>query len=296
MLLTLIALVVRFYRLETSVRMMIDEIHFAFGSTYFWTFPDVNLLEPMPTSASFPFIFRMANAARCSCSGGHFFGLRAFSAILGALTIPATYGLARELFDRRTAILAALVLLTFPPHVHYSRLALNNIADPLFGTLVAVFPGAGAAHPSPPGLRAGRGDARRDAVFLRGRADSVPGAGRSRWMGIGLVLWRPRPSLRGLILTALVVRDHRRAGLLYAGWHRIFRCSTASTKPISTSITGNAGARRMTVQARIARFEHSLLHYVNSPENTLFHFYLYYGGRSPAAAGLRDPAVFAWAW
>ncbi len=40
-------------------------------------------------------------------------------------------------------------------------------------------------------------------------------------------------------------------------------------------------ARRDNVQARIARFEHSMLHYVNSPENTLFHFYLYYGGKHP---------------
>jgi hypothetical protein len=57
LLLTVIALAVRLYELRDSVRTMIDEIHFAFGVTYFWKFPDVNLFEPMPTTAAFPFIF-----------------------------------------------------------------------------------------------------------------------------------------------------------------------------------------------------------------------------------------------
>jgi 4-amino-4-deoxy-L-arabinose transferase-like glycosyltransferase len=35
--------------------------------------------------------------------------------------------------------LAALLLAVFPPHIHFSRLGLNNVADPLFGTLALAF-------------------------------------------------------------------------------------------------------------------------------------------------------------
>jgi 4-amino-4-deoxy-L-arabinose transferase-like glycosyltransferase len=62
--------------------------------------------------------------------------LRMVSTITGALTVVATYYLGRDLFqDRRTGLIAALVLLTFPPHVHFSKVALQHIADTLFGTL-----------------------------------------------------------------------------------------------------------------------------------------------------------------
>jgi hypothetical protein len=37
------------------------------------------------------------------------------------------------LFNRKTALTAALLLACLPPQLHFSRLGLNNIADPLFG-------------------------------------------------------------------------------------------------------------------------------------------------------------------
>jgi hypothetical protein len=41
------------------------------------------------------------------------------------------------------------------------------------------------------------------------------------------------------------------------------------------------GREKNDLNARIVRFRHSLLQYVNAPENTLFHYYLYYGGNQP---------------
>jgi 4-amino-4-deoxy-L-arabinose transferase-like glycosyltransferase len=279
LLLTVIALAVRLYELRDSVRTMIDEIHFAFGVTYFWKFPDVNLFEPMPTTAAFPVIFSYGEWGTVVLFGRNFLGLRAFSAILGALTVPATYGLARELFDRRTAILAGLVLLTFPPHVHYSRLALNNIADPLFGTLALFFL-----------ARALRRRHRLDYVLggvMLGATQYFYEGGRilfptlsAVWMGIGLVLWRPRPSLRGLILAALVaviIAVPVYYTLVGVGFPLFDRINKAEPDQDYWS----RGREKNDLNARIARFEHSLLHYVNAPENTLFHFYLYYGGDHP---------------
>lgn len=63
-------------------------------------------------------------------------GLRIMSAIAGALTVVALYGAARVMFDRTTAVVAALLLTSAHHHIHFSRIGLNNIWDGLFVSLV----------------------------------------------------------------------------------------------------------------------------------------------------------------
>jgi 4-amino-4-deoxy-L-arabinose transferase-like glycosyltransferase len=62
--------------------------------------------------------------------------VRTLPALLGVLTIPATYLFLRLLFQRRIAFTAAILLATFHFHIHFSRLALNNVTDPLIGVLL----------------------------------------------------------------------------------------------------------------------------------------------------------------
>lgn len=62
--------------------------------------------------------------------------LRISSAVAGALTVVALYWLARVTFNRRTAVIAALLLATFHFHIHFSRIGLNNIWDGLFAVIV----------------------------------------------------------------------------------------------------------------------------------------------------------------
>jgi hypothetical protein len=62
-------------------------------------------------------------------------GLRALSALVGTLTVLTTSLLARELWGRRVAWLAAVALTCSHFHVHFSRLGSNQIADGLFVTL-----------------------------------------------------------------------------------------------------------------------------------------------------------------
>lgn len=47
--------------------------------------------------------------------------LRAFSVLVGLLTVPLLYGLTRDLFDRRVGLLAALLLALSPLHIAYSQ-------------------------------------------------------------------------------------------------------------------------------------------------------------------------------
>ena len=63
-------------------------------------------------------------------------GARLLAALVGSLTIPAAYCWVRLDHPRRVAGLAALLLSAYHYHIHFSRLALFNIADPLFGVLI----------------------------------------------------------------------------------------------------------------------------------------------------------------
>jgi hypothetical protein len=65
-------------------------------------------------------------------SGGSVAGLRAPSPVFGTLAVLTTYLLAKELWGRKTGLLAAAFLTFGHYHLHYSRLAVNNIADCVF--------------------------------------------------------------------------------------------------------------------------------------------------------------------
>jgi hypothetical protein len=62
-------------------------------------------------------------------------GLRALSALTGMATVFTTFLLARELWGRRVAWLAAMALAYSHFHVHFSRLGSNQIGDGLLVTL-----------------------------------------------------------------------------------------------------------------------------------------------------------------
>jgi hypothetical protein len=67
--------------------------------------------------------------------GQNIAGLRLASALAGAFTIPITYLLARRSFNITVASISALFLTGYHVHIHYSRLALNNIWSPLAAVL-----------------------------------------------------------------------------------------------------------------------------------------------------------------
>jgi 4-amino-4-deoxy-L-arabinose transferase-like glycosyltransferase len=62
-------------------------------------------------------------------------GLRFLSALIGTATIPICYLFARDLFGRRVALIATILLVGYHFHIHFSRIALNNIVDPLLALI-----------------------------------------------------------------------------------------------------------------------------------------------------------------
>jgi len=131
----IVALIPRVVALDTLVRSLVDELPWVDGIRNFWWRGDVELLRPMSSTFPFTSIFPYWEAGAVEIFGHNLAGLRIVSSVMGALTVVALYGLARHLFDRTTALIAAILLAFFPPHVHFSRLALLNMADPLPGTL-----------------------------------------------------------------------------------------------------------------------------------------------------------------
>jgi dolichyl-phosphate-mannose-protein mannosyltransferase len=102
------------------------------------------LREPFATGfLGHPTLWFFMQALSLRLFGNTIAGLRMLSALLGALAIPALYILVRPLYGRTAAILSAILLTFYHFHIQFSRIGLNNIADPLMmlGTLAAFFHG-----------------------------------------------------------------------------------------------------------------------------------------------------------
>ncbi len=138
-LITLLALILRFWHLDLAMRFLVDERSFIDGVYDIRGFSFVGLLQPFSGISAFPYVYPYWQSLSMSLFGSSLFGFRAPSAVLGTLAIPATYFLVRTLFDRKTAIIAALILATFPPHIQFSRIAICEISSPFFATMAFAF-------------------------------------------------------------------------------------------------------------------------------------------------------------
>lgn len=93
--------------------------------------------DPFATGwLSHPNMWFFLQALSLKLAGNTIGGLRVASALMGTAAIPMFYLFVRPLYGRSTALLAIVLLTTFHFHLHYSRYALNNIADPLMGLII----------------------------------------------------------------------------------------------------------------------------------------------------------------
>lgn len=151
----LIGAAARFWNLEQGIQLYVDELHFTDAVVRLQEQPDTDILLPFSGIAAFSWVFPVMQRLSVNVFGATLANMRLVSAVCGTLTILAVYGLAKwgvvpalarigrvqaeGWYLRALPVLAALLIATFPPHIHFSRLALNNIADPLFGTLALAF-------------------------------------------------------------------------------------------------------------------------------------------------------------
>jgi hypothetical protein len=141
-------------------------------------------------------------------------GGRMLSVLVGTSTVLTTYLLGRAVGGRRTGWIAAAVMAFAAYHVHYSRLASNQIFDPLIGTaaLWLVWRAVGLDRESVPTPEA--------SAWLWGLCGVVTGLGWSTYFGgrwvtvlVALVIgWR------AVVERDFLRRHGRGLGLLLVGW------------------------------------------------------------------------------
>lgn len=85
---------------------------------------------------SHPTLFFFLQGLAMRLFGETIFGIRLLSVIAGTLTVATACVLVRQLFDQKVAIMTAALLAFYSAHIHFSRLALNNIEDGLIACTV----------------------------------------------------------------------------------------------------------------------------------------------------------------
>lgn len=134
------AFLLRAVALNEVIHRLVDEANFIDAIPRLWAKPDTPILYPFSDLTAFTWLYTLLQSAVSNLIGSGLPALRLPSAIFGTLGVAALYFFARTLFhDKGLAFIAAAVLATFPAHMHFSRLGLNNIADPFFGTLALAF-------------------------------------------------------------------------------------------------------------------------------------------------------------
>jgi len=134
-----LAFALRLYELDTRIRFLIDEDAYITANFQIRSHNNLELLSPFSSVAAFPYILPYFQSLTIDALGRNLVGMRAASAILGALGVLALYFLTRRLFDVPTALLAALLLATFPPHLQFSRIGINEMGGPLAATASLAF-------------------------------------------------------------------------------------------------------------------------------------------------------------
>jgi hypothetical protein len=279
-----LALVIRLWDVGNTVRSPIDEEHFMHVVIGLENDSNRGLLEPaLGNLLASPGIYTYWQWWSVQLFGHNFFALRIISVIVGSLTISALYLLASSLFDRKTALIAALLLATFPPHVHFSRLALSQVADALFGTLALGFLARGFKYNRRTDWAlAGASIALTQYFYEAARLFFVPLVVLSVIV-LALVRWRQMQShWHGLMvatLTALFVT----APIYYTLYALDLPLTTrfaesglgASywTELLQNGLTGDAIGRI------IGQFTAPFEIYVHQPE--IRHYFFYYGGQQP---------------
>ena len=135
----LLGFAVRTTMLESSARVMVDEVNTIDEVLKLKWNPAIQVLTPMTGISPFPWLFAYMQYEGANIIGSNYIGLRIASSVVGLLTIAGTYLFTATIFDRKAALVAAFLLAVFPAHVHMSRLALLNIVDPLMGILALAF-------------------------------------------------------------------------------------------------------------------------------------------------------------
>ncbi|MCU0513192.1 MAG: glycosyltransferase family 39 protein [Anaerolineae bacterium] len=128
------ALALRLWNLDGWTHRLLDEIHYM-DAVVRLRGDRAQLLLPFNQVTAFTWVYPYWQGVITDLLSPSLGALRLLSALFGVAQVAAVYALGRALFNRRTALLAAVIMAALPVHWHFSRIGINNIADPVMGTL-----------------------------------------------------------------------------------------------------------------------------------------------------------------
>jgi 4-amino-4-deoxy-L-arabinose transferase-like glycosyltransferase len=135
LLIALLAAGTRLYRLETGIHRWIDEYNFLEAVVQLYESDHQALLMPFNSITAFSWFYPYTQWLLTSLGGPSVAAVRLPSVVFGVGQALALYWLMTQIASRRAALAGALLLATFPPALHFSRIGINNVADPFFGLL-----------------------------------------------------------------------------------------------------------------------------------------------------------------
>ncbi|XWX04015.1 glycosyltransferase family 39 protein [Aggregatilineales bacterium SYSU G02658] len=147
LLIVLLALFVRLWELGIGLHRWVDEINFLFGINELSLIPTNAILMPFGGITAFSWLYPYGQWVWRELFGPSLESVRMISVLFGVAQVVALWWLMRPLAGVRVALLSALLIATFPPAIHFSRIGINNIADPVFGTLALGFLARGLQAP-----------------------------------------------------------------------------------------------------------------------------------------------------
>ena len=121
----------RVWDLDFRIRVSVDEIHSVNALRGLVWDPNTLMLTGISGLTPFTWVFPYLNLGGVSIFGASLAGFRMINVILAVLIIPGTYLFARTLFDRKTGLIAALVLSLMAVHFHWSQVGNFQHGDPL---------------------------------------------------------------------------------------------------------------------------------------------------------------------
>lgn len=202
------ALAVRLWRLESGLRVLVDEMQNIVPAVRMWEANFPLFQQIYYPDYPYPYIYPYLQQAGSAVFGYSLFTLRVPNAIYGALSVFAIYWLVKLLFEnRQLAVMSAVALAALPMHMQFSRIGIMNLYDPTLAMLAFAF-----------AIRGVRYGLRRDWVLagtMLGFTHYVYEGGRllhtpliSLWLFILVIwLWRqaePMRVARGLALAVTV--------------------------------------------------------------------------------------------
>lgn len=123
---------IRLWDLEYTLHMFVDEFYFLRDVIDLNTTPQQILY---PNAAPTTDVFAYIQMQFVNLWGPSFTSFRFITPIISMLALVASYSLVRQLFSLRVALMSAFLLAVLPVYIHFGRIGMNMVVDPMIGMM-----------------------------------------------------------------------------------------------------------------------------------------------------------------